>query len=116
MILGPNQVDSARPARQTDARRLRAPSAGRNAEGAPDPRRMPLFPRPSSLVPGDRLLAETDAPYLAPIPHRGKRNEPAWVSRVLEVLAETRQESVAAVADATSASFAALFSGIDQRF
>ncbi len=69
----------------------------------------------AKLVPGDRLLAETDAPYLAPIPHRGKRNEPAWVSRVLEVLAETRQESVAAVADATSASFSALFSGIDQR-
>jgi len=69
----------------------------------------------AKLVPDDRLLAETDAPYLAPIPHRGKRNEPAWVSRVLEVLAETRQESVAAVADATSASFAALFSGIDQR-
>jgi TatD DNase family protein len=40
------------------------------------------------LVPLDRMLVETDAPYLAPVPHRGKRNEPAWVGRVVEVLAE----------------------------
>ena len=68
----------------------------------------------AKLVPADRLLAETDAPYLAPIPHRGKRNEPAWVSRVIEALAETRQESVPALVEATSASFIALFGDINQ--
>ena len=42
------------------------------------------------LVPRDRLLVESDAPYLAPVPHRGKRNEPAWVSRTAARVAETR--------------------------
>ena len=42
------------------------------------------------IVPGDRVLVETDAPYLAPEPHRGRRNEPALVRRTLEVLAEVR--------------------------
>jgi TatD DNase family protein len=42
------------------------------------------------LVPDDRLLVESDAPYLAPVPHRGKRNEPAWVARTVERLAEVR--------------------------
>jgi TatD DNase family protein len=42
------------------------------------------------LVPDDRLLVETDAPYLAPVPHRGKRNEPAFVTRVAAVVAEQR--------------------------
>ena len=62
------------------------------------------------IVPADRLLVETDSPYLAPTPYRGKRNEPAWVSRVVEVLAETRSESPADVAATTATSFAALFS------
>lgn len=61
------------------------------------------------LVPATRLLAETDSPYLAPAPHRGKRNEPAWVARVVEVLAETRQESLIDVTAAISASYGALF-------
>ena len=42
------------------------------------------------LVPDDRLLVESDAPYLAPVPHRGKRNEPAWVPRTVERLAIAR--------------------------
>ena len=61
------------------------------------------------MVPADRLLAETDSPYLAPAPHRGKRNEPAWVARVLEVLAETRQESPDELTAATSSSYGSLF-------
>jgi TatD DNase family protein len=44
----------------------------------------------AKLVPLDRILVETDAPYLAPIPHRGKRNEPAWVAKVVETLAEVK--------------------------
>jgi TatD DNase family protein len=46
------------------------------------------------LVPDDRLLAESDAPYLAPVPHRGKRNEPAWVSFSVARLAAARKASV----------------------
>jgi len=45
----------------------------------------------AALVPADRLLVETDAPYLAPVPHRGKRNEPAWVDHTLRCLAEVRR-------------------------
>jgi TatD DNase family protein len=41
-------------------------------------------------VPADRVLVETDAPYLAPVPHRGKRNEPSYVRDTARVLAETR--------------------------
>ena len=44
----------------------------------------------ATLVPDDRLLIETDAPYLAPVPHRGKRNEPAFVARVAETVAGLR--------------------------
>ena len=44
----------------------------------------------ATLVPDDRLLIETDAPYLAPVPHRGKRNEPAFVARVAETVAALR--------------------------
>ena len=61
------------------------------------------------LVPIDRLLVETDSPFLAPVPHRGKRNEPAHVVRVAEVIAALRGTSVEAIADATSKNFARLF-------
>ena len=63
----------------------------------------------AKVVPADRLLAETDAPYLAPTPYRGKRNEPAWVARVVEVLAEVREQPAPQVAATTTAAFTALF-------
>jgi len=53
------------------------------------------------LCPLDRLLIETDSPYLAPVPHRGKPNQPAWVSVVGEVVAGLRHTTVTAIADAT---------------
>jgi TatD DNase family protein len=62
-----------------------------------------------SQVPLERLLLETDAPYLAPTPYRGKRNEPAYVVRVAQALAELHQTSVEHVAEVTSANAAQLF-------
>lgn len=53
-------------------------------------------------VPLDRLLIETDAPYLAPVPHRGKRNEPAFVAETARRVAELRGEPVETVAAATT--------------
>jgi TatD DNase family protein len=53
------------------------------------------------LCPARRLLVETDSPYLAPVPHRGKRNQPAWVPLVGEAVATARGERVDAVAEAT---------------
>jgi TatD DNase family protein len=63
----------------------------------------------AARVPLDRLLIETDAPYLAPIPHRGKPNEPRYLSHVAECIAGLRGLPVDAVADLTSANFSALF-------
>ena len=63
------------------------------------------------LVPADRLLVETDSPYLAPVPFRGKRNEPAHVARVLEVLAELRGDPLRALTEQTARLRAALRSG-----
>lgn len=61
------------------------------------------------LVPADRLLIETDSPYLAPVPYRGKRNEPAYVARVLESLATLRGEAAADLEAAVTANFVRLF-------
>lgn len=61
-------------------------------------------------VPLDRLLVETDAPYLAPVPHRGKPNEPAYVRFVAEKIAQLRGESFETVAQATTDNFFRLFS------
>ena len=60
-------------------------------------------------VPLERMLIETDSPYLAPVPHRGARNEPAYVNRVCAVVAELRHTTAEAVAEETSANFARLF-------
>jgi len=62
-------------------------------------------------VPADRLLIETDSPYLAPIPHRGKSNQPRWVAHVAECLAGLRGLEVEDVVALTGDNFAALFRG-----
>lgn len=61
------------------------------------------------LIPLDRLLVETDSPYLAPVPYRGKPNEPAYVKHVAEAIADLRQISYAEVAEASSRNFLRLF-------
>jgi len=61
-------------------------------------------------VPLDRLLIETDSPFLAPVPHRGKPCEPAFVADTARFLAELRGEPLEALAEATSANFYRLFS------
>jgi TatD DNase family protein len=60
-------------------------------------------------LPGDRMLVETDAPYLAPSPFRGKRNEPAYVGEVAKVLAEARGVPLQEIAQQTTENFFALF-------
>ncbi len=60
-------------------------------------------------VPLDRILIETDAPYLAPVPHRGKRNEPAFVADTARVVAEARGIAPEAFADATRANALSVF-------
>jgi TatD DNase family protein len=73
------------------------------------------FPRADGLrevarmVPADRLLIETDAPYLAPVPHRGKRNEPAHVARVAEVIAGIRGVPLAELGALVARNFEELF-------
>jgi TatD DNase family protein len=61
------------------------------------------------LVPDDRLLVETDAPYLAPVPHRGKLNHPALVRHVAEEVARLRGVSVEQIAELTTRNFNSLF-------
>jgi len=66
----------------------------------------------ASSLPADRILVETDAPYLAPNPFRGKRNEPAFVVETAKVLAETRGVSFDEIARQTSDNFLRLFSKV----
>ena len=73
------------------------------------------FPKGSNVrevaarVPAERLLCETDSPYLAPTPYRGKRNEPAWVLRVAEELSLVRGVAMEELREQTSTNFHALF-------
>ena len=73
------------------------------------------FPKAAELrdtvrsVPIDRLMTETDSPFLAPVPHRGKRNEPAHVARVVAALAELYQVDAGSLAARTAANFHTLF-------
>jgi TatD DNase family protein len=73
------------------------------------------FPKAGELretaghVPLDRVLAETDSPFLAPVPHRGKRNEPAYVERVLAALADVHGIGAAEIVQRTTANFHSLF-------
>jgi TatD DNase family protein len=59
----------------------------------------------AAIVPDDRLLVETDAPYLAPVPHRGKRNEPAFMMETVRRLAQVRGTEPEHIAAVTSANF-----------
>lgn len=63
------------------------------------------------IAPADRILVETDAPYLAPVPRRGKRNEPAYLVETARKLAELRGVTFEEIAAATTANFNRLFSG-----
>lgn len=73
------------------------------------------FPKAEALrqvvrsIPIDRLLVETDSPFLAPVPFRGKRNEPAYVSRVVAAVADVHGMDAAEVARRTTANFHSLF-------
>jgi TatD DNase family protein len=61
------------------------------------------------LVPRDRLLVESDSPYLAPVPFRGKRNEPAWVSHTLGSVAAARGDDPVDLGRVTAANAQRLF-------
>ncbi len=68
----------------------------------------------AKIVPIDRLLVETDSPYLAPVPFRGKQNQPAWVKHVAEEVARLRDMSFDALAVATTDNFFRLFASANR--
>jgi TatD DNase family protein len=69
----------------------------------------------AAALPADRILVETDAPYLAPGRHRGKRNEPAFVVETAKVLAQTRNVTFEEIARQTTENFFRLFSKVPRR-
>jgi TatD DNase family protein len=105
--------------------------SGRSSTASPAAPTRPAVPRPSGaylsfsgivtfktatdlhggrrLCPTDRLLAETDSPYLAPVPHRGRTNQPAFVSHVAQFVADLRDEPLDAFAAATVAATRSAF-------
>ena len=66
----------------------------------------------AAALPADRIMVETDAPYLAPLPYRGKRNEPAYVAEIAKVLADARGVSAAEIAQQTTENFFRLFNKV----
>jgi len=66
----------------------------------------------AAALPADRIMVETDAPYLAPLPYRGKRNEPAYVAETAKVLADTRGVSADEIAKQTTENFFRLFNKV----
>jgi TatD DNase family protein len=64
------------------------------------------------FVPLDRMLIETDSPYLAPMPYRGKTNNPSYVPLVAQLIAELKQQPLKVIAEATSRNFEKLFTGV----
>ncbi len=66
----------------------------------------------AKIVPEDRILVETDAPFLAPIPHRGKRNEPSFVARTAALVADTRGENLSEFTLRTTDNFFNLFTKV----
>ena len=66
----------------------------------------------AAALPAERILVETDAPYLAPLPYRGKRNEPAYVAETAKVLADTRGVTAEEIARQTTENFFRLFNKV----
>ena len=66
----------------------------------------------AQFVPLDRMLIETDSPYLAPVPYRGKTNNPSYVPYVAKLISELKDQSLETIAQATSHNFESLFSGV----
>ena len=73
-----------------------------------------LLQEVAKRMPMERMLVETDSPYLAPVPHRGKSNQPAWVRHIAESIATLRGEPLARVAEITTANYGKLFGGISR--
>jgi TatD DNase family protein len=69
----------------------------------------------AAKVPADRLLIETDSPYLAPVPHRGRPNEPRYVRLVAETIAQLRGLTTEQLAQQSAQNFYRLFSAADTR-
>lgn len=69
----------------------------------------------AARIPLDRIVLETDAPFMAPVPHRGKRNEPGYVQLVAERLAELRESDLSEIAEATTRNAMDLFPDLGQR-
>lgn len=66
----------------------------------------------AAYLPSDRILIETDSPYLAPVPHRGQLNQPAWVSEVAQALATVRGCSIDVIAEQTTQNFLRVFPSV----